>query len=296
VTQLAIAAPRLRSNASARRRRSKNAMLTTLLVATVLIAIGVLAWVLIYVAIQGVGALSPSFVTHNPPGDPAAAGGGFSNGIMGSLIVVGIAAGIAIPLGVGAAIYLVEYGHGPAPRLIRFVNDILIGIPTIVTGAFVYAIWVTRFGFSGFAGSLALAIVMLPLVTRTTEEMLRLVPNDLREGSLALGATRSQTILRICIPTALPGIITGAMLAVARAMGETAPLLLTALGNELFTELNPGKRMSTLSLQIFDNAVTGFKEAQSRAWAGALTLVAIVLILTFAARYFGRRVRTTENS
>jgi phosphate transport system permease protein len=243
------------------------------------------------VAIQGFGAISPSFFTHNPPGNPSTAGGGFFNGILGSLIVVGLAALIAIPLGVGAAIYLVEYGRGRLSGTIRFFNDVLIGIPTIVTGAFVYAIWVTRFGFSGFAGSIALAVVMLPLVTRTTEEMLLLVPNDLRESSLALGATRSQTVLRICLPTALPGIITGAMLAIARAMGETAPLLLTVLGNDLFTELNPTKRMSTLSLQIFDNAVTGFKEAQSRAWAGALTLIAIVLVLTAVARFFGRRTQ-----
>jgi phosphate transport system permease protein len=265
------------------------------LVAAVLLAVGVLAWVLIYVAIQGAGALNLDFLTHNPPSNPSDAGGGFANGIIGSLIVVGIAAGIAIPLGVAAAIYLVEYGRGRWSATIRFFNDVLIGVPTIVTGAFVYAIWVTHFGFSGFAGSLALAVVMLPLVTRTTEEMLRLVPNELREGSLALGATRSQTVMRICVPTALPGIITGAMLAVARAMGETAPLLLTALGNDLFTQLNPGKRMETLSLQIFTNAVTGFKQAQSRAWAGALTLIAIVLILTFVARFFGRRVRMGED-
>jgi len=292
VSQLAIASGAMRNRPALRRRRAKSGVYTGLLIAALLVAVGALAWVLVYVGVEGFSAISVNFLTHNPPGDPAAAGGGFFNGIIGSLIVVGIAAGIAIPLGIGAAVYLVEYGKGSAPGAIRFVNDVLIGIPTIVTGAFVYAIWVTHFGFSGFAGSLALAIVMLPLVTRTTEEMLRLVPNDLREGSLALGATRSQTVLRICLPTALPGIITGAMLAVARAMGETAPLLLTALGNELFTEFNPGRRMETLSLQIFTNAFTGFKEAQSRAWAGALTLIAIVLILTAAARFFGRRVRT----
>jgi len=292
VSDLAVAVATFRNRPASRRRRTKSAVLTALLIAAVVVALGVLAWVLVYVGIQGFGALSPAFFTHNPPGNPSVAGGGFFNGIAGSLIVVGIAAAIGVPLGVGAAVYLVEYGRGRISGTIRFFNDVLIGIPTIVIGAFVYAIWVTRFGFSGFAGSLALAIVILPLVTRTTEEMLRLVPNDLRESSLALGATRSQTVLRVSLPTALPGIITGAMLAIARAMGETAPLLLTALGNDLFTQLNPGKRMSTLSLQIFDNAATGFREAQSRAWAGALTLIAIVLILTFVARYFGRRVRT----
>jgi phosphate transport system permease protein len=294
VTQLALGTPGFRNRPALRRRRARSAALVGLLIAAVVVAVGVLAWVLVYVAIQGAGALNLGFLTQTPPGNPAAAGGGFFNGIVGSLIIVGIAAAIAIPLGIGAAIYLVEYGRGRLSATIRFFNDVLIGIPTIVTGAFIYAIWVTRFGFSGFAGSLALAIVMLPLVTRTTEEMLRLVPNELREGSLALGATRSQTVMRVCIPTALPGIITGAMLAVARAMGETAPLLLTALGNDLFTEYNPARRMSTLSLQIFDNAVTGFQEGQSRAWAGALTLIAIVLIFTFVARFFGRRVRTSD--
>ena len=294
MSQLALGTPGLRNRPALRRRRAKSAVLVGVLIAAVVVALGVLAWVLIYVAIQGAGALNVGFLTQTPPGNPAVAGGGFYNGIVGSFIVVGIAGLIAIPLGIGAAIYLVEYGRGRLSATIRFFNDVLIGIPTIVTGAFVYAIWVVKFGFSGFAGSLALAIVMLPLVTRTTEEMLRLVPNELREGSLALGATRSQTVMRVCIPTALPGIITGAMLAVARAMGETAPLLLTALGNELFIEYNPAKRMSTLSLQIFDNAVTGFQEGQSRAWAGALTLIAIVLICTFVARFFGRRVRTTN--
>lgn len=292
MSQLAVHSGPLRNRAAHRRRKTKNGVMMGLLIASVVLAIGVLAWVLVYVAIQGFGAFGPSFLTQNPPGNPSAVGGGFFNGIIGSLIVVGIAAGIAVPLGIGAAVYLVEYGHGRYAGAVRFFNDVLIGIPTIVTGAFVYAIWVTRFGFSGFAGSLALAVVMLPLITRTSEEMLRLVPTDLREGSLALGATRSQTLLRIVIPTALPGIITGAMLAVARAMGETAPLLLTALGNDLFTQLNPGKRMSTLSLQIFDNAITGFQQAQARAWAGALTLIAIVLILTVGARLLGRRVRT----
>jgi phosphate transport system permease protein len=294
MTQLALGTPGLRKQPSLRRRRTRSAAMVGLLIAAVVAAVGVLAWVLIYVAIQGAGALNLNFLTHNPPGNPSVAGGGFYNGIVGSLIIVGIATAIAIPLGIGAAVYLVEYGRGRFSATIRFFNDVLIGIPTIVTGAFIYAIWVTRFGFSGFAGSLALSIVMLPLVTRTTEEMLRLVPNELREGSLALGATRSQTVMRVCIPTALPGIITGVMLAVARAMGETAPLLLTALGNDLFTQYNPSQRMSTLSLQIFDNAVTGFQEGQARAWAGALTLIVIVLVFTFAARFFGRRVRTAN--
>lgn len=275
-----------------RRRRSR--AVTAFLVLLMALTIGVLAWVLIYVALQGLQYLSPSFLLQNPPGIPGAGGGGFFNGVIGSFIVVGIAAAISIPIGILSAIYLSEYGRGRWSNAVSFFTDILIGIPTIVTGAFVYSIWVIRFGFSGFAGSLALAIVMLPLIIRTTTQMLQLVPNEMREASLALGASKRQTVLRIVLPTALAGIITGLMLAVARAMGETAPLLLTALGNDLFTETNPGKRMSTLSLQIFNNAISGFKANQERAWAGALTLVAIVLILTTIARLFARRSKVSR--
>ncbi len=272
-----------------RRRRVSSAM--TLLLALVMAAtLAVLVWVLGYVALQGFKYLGPEFVTNNPPGNPSDGGGGFANGIIGSLIVVGIAAALSIPLGIAAAVWLVEYGERRRlPRIVRFFTDVLVGIPTIVTGAFIYAVWVVHFGFSGLAGGIALGLVMLPLIVRTTEEMLRLVPRDLREASLALGVTRTRTILTVVLPTAASGIITGIMLAVARAMGETAPLLLTALGNDLFTELNPTKRMSTLSLQIFGNAITGFRAAQARAWAGALTLIGIVLVLTFAARLVSRR-------
>jgi phosphate transport system permease protein len=275
-----------------RRRRSR--VVTAALALTMAGVIAVLAWVLLYVAVQGFSALTPGFFVSNPPGNPGASGGGFANGILGSLIIVGLAALISVPIGILAAIYLAEYGRGRWSNTVSFFTDVLIGIPTIVTGAFVYSIWVIRYGFSGFAGSLALAIVMLPLIVRTTTQMLKLVPDELREASLALGASKRKTVMRIVLPAALPGIITGLMLAIARAMGETAPLLLTALGNDLFTELNPGKRMSTLSLQIFNNAITGFKAGQARAWAGALTLVGIVLILTVVARFFARRSRVAR--
>jgi phosphate transport system permease protein len=278
--------------AATRRRRSKVA--TALLAATMVGVLAVLAWVLLYVAAQGFSALSIGFFVSNPPGNPGASGGGFANGILGSLIIVGLAALISIPIGILAAIYLAEYGRGRWSGAVGFFTDVLIGIPTIVTGAFVYSVWVVRYGFSGFAGSLALAIVMLPLIVRTTTQMLKLVPDELREASLALGASKRKTVVRIVLPAALSGIITGLMLAVARAMGETAPLLLTALGNDLFTEANPSKRMSTLSLQIFNNAISGFAAGQARAWAGALTLVGMVLILTFAARFFAKRSRVAR--
>jgi phosphate transport system permease protein len=271
-----------------RRRQITNLIMHAILLLVMIATVGVLVWVLTYVAGQGLKYLGPEFLTQTPPGNPSQPGGGFLNGIIGSLIVTGIATLLAMPVGIAAAIYLVEYG-GRLARVTRFLTDILVGVPTIVTGALVYAMWVVFFGFSGIAGGIALGLVMLPLVIRSTEEMLRLVPRDLREASVALGASKARTIMSIVIPTASSGIVTGVMLAFARAMGETAPLLLTALGNDLFIELNPTKRMSTLSLQIFGNAITGFKAAQARAWAGALTLVLMVLLFTVAARLIASR-------
>jgi phosphate transport system permease protein len=276
-----------------KRRMATNAIGTGILYAASAATVGVLCWVLFYVAEQGFKYLGPEFLTNTPPGNPSEAGGGFLNGIIGSLIVVGLATVVAVPLGIGAAVCVVEYG-GRLAKVVSFLTDVLIGIPTIVTGAFVYALWVTRYGFSGYAGAISLALVMLPLIVRATAEILRLVPGELREASLALGVTRARTIVSVVLPTALGGITTGIMLAVARAMGETAPLLLTALGNDLFVETNPDHRMSTLSLQIFSNAITGFKAAQARAWAGALTLVILVLLFTALARLAGRRSAVTS--
>lgn len=273
-----------------RRRKGTNIAMTVVLSLAAALTVGVLLWVLGYVAAEGLKYLGPEFLINTPPGNPADLGGGFLNGIIGSLEVVGIATALSVPLGIAAAVFIVEYG-GRVASTVSFLTDVLIGLPTIVTGAFVYALWVIRFGFSGIAGAIALALVMLPLVIRAAAEMLRLVPHELREASLALGVTRARTIVSVVLPTARSGIITGVMLAVARAMGETAPLLLTALGNDLFVETDPTHRMSTLSLQIFGNAITGFKAAQARAWAGALTLIAIVLLFTVAARLIGRTSR-----
>jgi phosphate transport system permease protein len=280
--------PALTAFPGERRRQITNLLMHAVLLLVMIATVGVLAWVLTYVAGQGLKYLGPEFLTQTPPGNPSQPGGGFLNGIIGSLIVTGIATLLSMPVGIAAAIYLVEYG-GRLARVTRFLTDILVGVPTIVTGALVYAMWVVFFGFSGIAGGIALGLVMLPLVIRSTEEMLRLVPHELREASVALGASKARTILSIVMPTASSGVITGVMLAFARAMGETAPLLLTALGNDLFIELNPTKRMSTLSLQIFGNAITGFRAAQARAWAGALTLVLIVLLFTVAARLIASR-------
>ena len=270
-------------------RHRKNRLMTWFLTVLMGGVVAILLWVLAYVALKGYSALNWKFLTDTPPGNPSDAGGGFANGIVGSVIIVGIATLLAIPVGIGAAIFLSEYGGGRFASLVRFLTDVTLGIPTIVVGAFVYAVWVLNFGFSGYAGALAMAIVMLPLIVRASEEMLRLVPNDLREASLAMGVTRARTTLSVVLPAATSGLITGVMLAVARAMGETAPLLLTTLGNDLYMERDPGHRMSTLSLQIFGSATAGFPDALARAWAGALTLVGMVLILYVAARLIGRR-------
>jgi phosphate transport system permease protein len=272
-----------------RRRHRRNRAMTWLLTALMVGIAALLVWILTYVALKGVKAINWGFITDTPPGNPDAAGGGFYNGIIGTFEIVGIATLIALPLGIGCAVYLNQYAQGRVAAVLRLVTDVMLGIPTIVTGAFVYALWVIQFGFSGFAGALALALVMVPLIVRATEEMLRLVPRDLKEASLALGVTQSRTIVSVILPTAGAGIITGVMLAIARAMGETAPLLLTALGNDLFVETNPGHRMSTLSLQIFGSATGGFVNAQNRAWAGALLLITIVLLLTIMARLIARR-------
>jgi phosphate transport system permease protein len=275
--------------ASALRRRHRvDRGMTVLLTATMIAMGALLVWVLAYVAVQGLQALDWGFITDTPPGNPSDSGGGFANGIVGSLVIVGIATLVAVPFGIGCAIYLNQYAAGRIAHALRLVTDVMLGIPTIVTGAFVYALWVVEFGFSGYAGAIALAFVMVPLIVRATEEMLRLVPRDIREASLALGVTKSRTISSVLLPTARAGIITGVMLAVARAMGETAPLLLTTLGNDLFMETNPGNRMSTLSLQIFGSATGGFPSAQARAWAGALVLITIVLLLTILARLVSR--------
>ena len=278
-----------RQLAPALRRRHRRDRGMTWLLTALMAGIGaLLVWILAYVALKGVQALDWGFLTDTPPGNPSDAGGGFVNGIIGSFEIVGMAALLSVPLGIGCAIYLNQYATGRIAAVLRLVTDVTLGIPTIVTGAFVYALWVVEFGFSGFAGAFALALVMVPLIVRATEEMLRLVPRDIGEASLALGVTQSRTIMSVLLPTARAGIITGVMLAIARAMGETAPLLLTTLGNDLFVETNPGQRMSTLSLQIFGSATGGFVNAQNRAWAGALTLIAIVLALTIIARLVAR--------
>jgi phosphate transport system permease protein len=224
--------------------------------------------------------------------------GGAYHAIIGTLEQAGIATLITVPLGVLGAIYIVEYGRGRLATLIRFFVDVMTGIPSIVAGLFILAFWVLvvspyfnngRPEYSGFAAALALSVLMLPTVVRSTEEMLRLVPGALREGAYALGVPKWKTIMRIVLPTAAPGIVTGVMLAVARACGETAPVILVALGNPAINNNPFSGGQSSLSLYVYEQAGTASKYAPGRAWAAALTLVVLVLTLTVAAKLLARR-------
>ena len=217
------------------------------------------------------------------------AGGGMANSLVGTIILVVLASLFGLPLGIGAGIYLAEYGRGRLATAVRFAADVLTGIPSITIGLFAYAALVVPFRtFSAIAGGVALGVIMLPVVTRTTEEMIRLVPGSLREAALALGAPRWRVILSIVLPTALGGIVTGALLAVARVAGETAPLLFTAFGNQFWSRslIQP---IAALPLQIFAYAISPYDDWHRQAWAGALVLVSLVLCLSVAARVLARR-------
>ncbi len=245
----------------------------------------VLALVLIlgHLVAKGASSLDWSFFTKNPV--PAGeTGGGVANAIVGTGIIVGLAALIGLPIGVGTGLYLAEYGSGRLGWLVRFVADVLNGTPSIVVGIFAWTWLVKPMGhFSAVAGSVALAVLIIPMIARTTEEMVRLVPHSLREAALALGYPRWRTSLRIVARTALAGIVTGCLVGIARIAGETAPLLFTALGNLNFST-NVLQPMQTLSLQIYVYATGPFDEWHRLAWAAALVLLALVLLLALSTR------------
>jgi phosphate transport system permease protein len=274
------------------RRRAADLTARALLGAGVVAALIPLIWILFSVVRMGIGAIHDlSFFTQPPPGSMALAGGGVANGIAGTVIMVGIASAISIPAGVLGAIYLAEFSpKGRIAGLVRFFADVMTGIPSIVFGIFVYtALVVAMGGFSALAGAVALALIMWPIVLRTSEEVLRLVPGEVREASYALGVPRYKTILKVVLPTAAGGITTGGMLAVARGAGETAPLLFTALGNQ-YVSFKLARPMSALPLEIFKGATAAFLAGNQRAWAGALTLITLILLLTMTARTLvGRR-------
>jgi len=268
-------------------RRTSNRIATALMVLAFVLVIIPLGFVLFTVIAKGASAISWSFLTSGPiPPNVAPQGqGGMGPAVLGTIEITALATVMAVPLGVLGAVYLNEYGgNGPLARLIGFMSDVMTGVPSIVMGLFIFAIWVLHFGLSGLAGAFALGCLMLPVVIRSTDEMLKLVPDPLREASYALGATKARVTLTVVLPAAIGGIVSGALLAVARAAGETAPLIYT-IGFAAGANPNVFRGVNTaLPAQIFSNASQPFVGAQSRAWGAALTLIAIAFILMIAAR------------
>jgi phosphate transport system permease protein len=272
-----------------RRRKVVSSLFVAFCGASVLLALVPLAFVLFFVVSQGIQSLNVAFFT-NMPAPPGEAGGGMANAIVGSLILVGLGAVIAIPIGILSGVYMSEYAGTRFASLVRFAADTLNGVPSIVIGVFVYGIAVLPFKhFSALAGGLALGIMMIPIIARTTEELLLLVPGTMREGALALGATHARAVFSVVVPSALPGIITGVVLALARIAGETAPLLFTALNNKFFTT-KLTQSISSLTVQVFTYANSPYQDWHRQAWAGALVLVGIVLTCSLLARFATRRL------
>jgi phosphate transport system permease protein len=279
----------------ARRRVWRNRRNTGLILLAVALTLIPVVLILYQITSKGLATMDWEFLTSSMPFSFRREGGGFLNALVGTAIMVGLASLISIPLGVLGAVYLVEYGKGNwFAKLIRFFSDVMTGVPSVFVGLFVYTALVIEFGFGALMGAVSLAIIMMPIIIRSTEEMLKLVPHELKDASYALGAAKWQTVLRVILPSAAPGITTGVMLAVARAAGETAPLILTALGSFQLTGKLMGEPISSLTLAIFDGARNPFAAGQARAWAGALELLIIVLVFTILARVIASRSRISR--
>jgi len=266
------------------KRRWMNVIMLGLCMTAAFLAIGVLALILGYVLFNGISYINFDFFTQLPK--PAGeSGGGVSNAIAGSLLTVGIAAAMGIPLGIGAGVFVAEMAGPRLAGIIRFTADVLTGVPSIVVGIVVYSWVVLRMGhFSALAAGIALAIIMLPIMARSSEEMLKLVPQSQREAALALGVTRWRTILSIVIPAARRGLITGGLLAVARAAGETAPLLFTALGNQFWSLSIAGKPIDALPLRIYQYGTGPYNQQHQQAWAAAFVLLTVVFCISLVSR------------
>jgi phosphate transport system permease protein len=280
----ALARPRARGLA---RRRGTSIVMIGLTCLAAALAIVPLIAILAYLLEQGAGALSLDFFTNmpKPVGD---GGGGMANAIVGTLLLIAIASAVGLPVGIGAGLYLAERRGTRLANLVRFLADVLNGLPSIVMGIFAWQFLVRPFGhFSALAGGAAIGAMMIPLVTRTTEEMVRTVPQALREAALALGYPRWRTSLQIVLRTALGGIVTGVLVAVARVAGETAPLLFTAFGNQ-FWSTRVTQPIAALPLQVFTYAISPYDEWHAQAWAGALVLIALVLVISVIARFVTR--------
>lgn len=269
------------------RRRITNLVMTSLTAACAVLATSILLIIIGYIAYRGLSSLSLSFLTDTPK--PVGEGGGIGNAIIGSAMMTALAAAIGLPIGIASGVYLAEFGKNWYAKTIRFVADTMIGVPSIIIGIFVYTIVVMPMGRqSGLAGALALAIIMIPIVARTTEEMINLVPNSMREGALALGAPQWRVSWNIVLPAATSGIATGAMLAIARITGETAPLLFTAL-NSRFYNYFYDQPMSSLTVQVFNFATGPFEVEHAMAWAATLLLVGFILVINILVRYLTRK-------
>jgi phosphate transport system permease protein len=271
------------------RRKAVNAIALSLSLAAMAFGLFWLAWILFETIRLGVGGLSVAVFTQMTP-PPQADTGGLANAIAGSLMMVVLATCLGTPIGVMAGVYLAEYGQGRwLGRITQFINDILLSAPSIVIGLFIYSVIVTRFkSFSGFAGVLALSLIVIPVVVRTTENMLTLIPNSLREAAYALGTPKWKVIMSVTLKSAQAGVITGVLLAVARIAGETAPLLFTALSNQFWT-LSLGEPMASLPVIIFKFAMSPYENWRDLAWAGVFIITVGVLILNILARVFFRK-------
>lgn len=249
--------------------------------------IAILLLIISYISYRGISSLSWEFLTSTPK--PVGEGGGIGNAIVGSLLMTAVASIIGLPIGIGAGIYLAELGSNFYGKTIRFLADTLIGVPSIIVGIFIYTLIVLPMGRqSGLAGGLALAVIMIPIVARTTEEMVKLVPTSMREAALALGAPQWRVTWNIVLPAAASGIATGAMLSIARVSGETAPLLFTAL-NSRFYNFFLDQPMSSLTVQIYNFATGPYDTEHSMAWAGTLVLVALILVINVMVRFLTRK-------
>ena len=276
-----------------RRRKLLSSMFVGCCALSVLVALVPLAFVLFFVISQGVQSLNIAFFTNmpRPVGEP---GGGMANAIVGTLMLTGLGSILAIPIGVMSGVYMSEYGGTRFSGMVRFAADTLNGVPSIVIGVFAYGVAVLPFKqFSALAGGVALGIMMIPIIARTTEELLLLVPGTMREGALALGATRARAVFTVVVPAALPGIITGIVLALARIAGETAPLLFTSFNNRFFTTslMQP---IGSLTVQVFTYAISPYEDWHRQAWAGALVLVSIVFLCSLLARLATRRLERIQ--
>ncbi|HEX8139311.1 MAG TPA: phosphate ABC transporter permease PstA [Pyrinomonadaceae bacterium] len=268
-------------------RRVVNALMTGLTAVCALFAVAVLVLILGYIAWRGISSINLQFLLDTPK--PVGEGGGIGNAIVGTLVLLGLASVMGLPFGIATGIYLAEFGEGRFASVVRFVADTLTGVPSIVVGVFAYTLIVLPMKqFSAFAGAVALALIMIPIVTRTTEEMIRLVPTSLREGALALGAPQWRVTLGVVLPAAASGIATGAMLAVARISGETAPLLFTAFGSRFFS-FRLDAPIASLTVQIYNYAISPYDEWHAQAWAATLVLMTLILIINITVRFFTRQ-------